>query len=557
MRVKNLLQRQKQRKTEKAWLLNLFLYLCTMIANKSRIIAFLLLATIFTIGCEGDRMAEQLEQIDSLLIHDKVDSALILLKDIPMEAIHNKKDSAYYYLLMTEAQYREWISMESDSAINYSIGYYEDFSDNEKLARSYYYKGVAFLSSNNTPQTIFLLKQAEEQANKTNNNLVKHKIYEKLAYYNGESHENELAIIYAKKALSIASILEDEEKQAVALQYMSSDYLHLGKKDSATICLNKCLSHINSMPDEGRPYLYTNIGRIYENEDPQLAKIYLKKALDLKGLPYAYKTLSMIYLREDSVEKANELWAKALSKTKNVANSIVRVDILKAMRQQSMERKDLLQANALADSILKMQERFYEGQKKEQIAEIQAKYDKDTAVRDLREKYMVWGLGLLALTTVIIAFLGFKSRQGMKARKELTESKIQLDAYTRKASELESSGKASATEINKLHEKINELTHRHSGILAKGKELYEAIETGGTTVHWKKDDFINYLEYYKMRDLPFVNEMETEYNRLSPKYIFFAVLEHEGKSEEDIQRIMGISESTLRSTRSRINSKKQ
>ena len=41
-----------------------------------------------------------------------------------------------------------------------------------------------------------------------------------------------------------------------------------------------------------------------------------------------------------------------------------------------------------------------------------------------------------------------------------------------------------------------------------------------------------------------------------PKYIFFAVLEHEGKSDEDILRIMGISESTLRSTRSRINSKK-
>ena len=66
----------------------------------------------------------------------------------------------------------------------------------------------------------------------------------------------------------------------------------------------------------------------------------------------------------------------------------------------------------------------------------------------------------------------------------------------------------------------------------------------------------DFREYYKLKDLPFVNEMETEYNRLSPKYIFFAVLEHEGKSDEDILRIMGISESTLRSTRSRINSKR-
>jgi DNA-binding CsgD family transcriptional regulator len=50
--------------------------------------------------------------------------------------------------------------------------------------------------------------------------------------------------------------------------------------------------------------------------------------------------------------------------------------------------------------------------------------------------------------------------------------------------------------------------------------------------------------------------METEYERLSPKYIFFAVLQHQQKSDDDIQRIMGVSESTLRSTRSRINSKK-
>lgn len=528
-----------------------------MIKKKSCILFLLFLATIFMMGCKGGNVTAQLEQIDSLLVHDKVDSALIMLENIPMEAIQNKKDSAYYYLLMTEAKYRKWIPVESDSAINFCINYYEDYSDNEKLARSYYYKGVAFLSSHNTPQTIILLKQAEEKANKTNNNLVKHKICEKLAYYNGESHENELAIIYAKKALSIASDLKDEEKQAVALQYMSSDYLHLNKIDSANICLNKCISLLNSMPDEGKPYIYTNLGRIYEKIDPQLAKLYLKKALAIKGLPYAYKTLSMIYLKEDSVEKAKELWVKALNRTKNAQNSFVRIDILTAMRQQSMEQKDFMQANALADSILKMQERFYEGQREDQIAEIQAKYDKETAVRDLREKYMTWGLGLLALTMMIVTFLGYKSRQGMKAKKELAESKIQLDAYTKKASELESSGKASATEIKKLHEKINELTHRHSGILAKGKNLYDTIEAGGTTVRWTKDDFINYLEYYKMKDLPFVNEMETEYNRLSPKYIFFAVLENEGKSDEDILRIMGISESTLRSTRSRINSKKR
>lgn len=402
-----------------------------------------------------------------------------------------------------------------------------------------------------------LLKQAEADAEGTDNLLLKHKIYEKLAYYNGNAFEEALTLKYSKKALTVAKELNDSERQAAALIYMSSAYLHLGKNDSSKICINECMPLIDSMDDLDKAHVYANIGQIFENDNPQLAKPYLQKAISIRGLSYAYQSLSNIYMREDSIDKAKSLWSQALEKTKGNDVSKVRTGIFKAMRKQSIEQHDFMLANALADSILQQQERLFEKQREEKVAEIQAKYDKETAVRDLREKYMVWGMGLLALTTIVIAFLGYKSRQGIKAKKELVESNIQLEAYTKKAEELENSGKASATEINNLHEKINELTHRHSGILAKGKELYDAIEAGGTTVRWTKDDFINYLEYYKMRDLPFVNEMETGYNRLSPKYIFFAVLEHEGKDDEDVQRIMGISESTLRSTRSRINSKKR
>jgi len=165
-------------------------------------------------------------------------------------------------------------------------------------------------------------------------------------------------------------------------------------------------------------------------------------------------------------------------------------------------------------------------------------------------------LGVLLIVAAIIGWLGYKSWRGMKAKKDLAETRLQLEAYTQKAADLESSQQENASEIKKLNKKIEDLHYRQSGILAKGRELSEAIEEGGTTVRWSKDDFINYIEYYKLKDLPFVNEMETGYSRLSPKYIFFAVLEHEGKTDEDIQRIMGISESTLRSTRSRISSKK-
>ena len=514
----------------------------------------MILASIILMGCKGGNVTAQLEQIDSLLVHDKVDSALVRLSELRITN-SNQADSAYFILLRTEARNRLSMLTQEDSCINFCVNYYERTSDNEKNARAYYYKGVtSYYLTKNLAASILLAKQAERYAEKTDNQLLKHKIYEILAFYNSRAYENKLSLSYDKKALQIAKRLNDKNRQAIAFIGMAGSYHSLGYMDSLAICIQECLPLTDYIRETDKAYLYTRIGEFYAESEPEMAKKYLLKAIDIYPQLWTYLALSNIYLKENNQEKAQEIWTKALQ-TKGTTKA--KIDILKAMRQQSMEQKDFLQANALADSILKTQERFYEGQREDQIAEIQAKYDKETAVRDLREKYMTWGLGLLALTTIIVTFLGYKSRQGMKAKKELAESKIQLDAYTKKASELESSGKASATEINKLHEKINELTHRHSGILAKGKELYDAIETGETTVHWSKDDFINYLEYYKMKDLPFVNEMETEYNHLSPKYIFFAILEHEGKSDEDILRIMGISESTLRSTRSRINSKKR
>lgn len=519
-----------------------------------KIVFFLLiLASIFLVGCQRNSMSEQLTQIDSLLIQDQVDSAMTSLKNILLAKIETQADSAYYYILMAESRYRLKGPDSTDNSTSFSINYYKGISDHEKLARAYYYRGVNAYNSSDPQIGILLVKQAEEQANKTDNYILKHKIYEKLSYFNGDSYEYKLSLSYAQKALNIARQLDDKERQAIALLYMASSYSFLHNKDSLAVCVQEILPLTSLITDNSKAYLYTRMGELYEENEPEIAKKYLSKALEIHPQPRTFLVLSNLYLREENLVKAKEVWDKALH-----INGIskVKIGLLSAMRQQSIKQKDYLQANALADSIIQQQELFYNQREQAKIVEIQAKYDKEAAERDIKEQVMGWGLALLVVVVAVISWLTYRSYKGMKAKKELAETKVQLEAYTRKAEELEKSDKTNAKEIGELHKKINELHHRHAGILAKGKQLFDAIEAGGTTVRWGKDDFINYLEYYKLKDLPFVNEMETNYNRLSPKYIFFAVLEHEGHDEEDIQHIMGISESTLRSTHSRINSKR-
>jgi len=504
-------------------------------------------------GCGKDRVSERLIQIDSLLTADKVDSAKILLGSIPMSYLQSKKDSAFYYLMQTEIQYRKWIPAQSDSAINYSVSYYQGSSDKEKLARAYYYKGVAILENKEFTEAIYMVKRAEKLADKTDNLLLQHKIYETLSHYNSSAYEKNLALRYAKKAYQVSKELNDKNRQAIALIYMAGDYHSLGRMDSLAICIQECLPLTNFITDRDKAYLYTRMGELYTDSEPEMAKKYLLKAETIHPQLWTYVALSNIYMKENDIEKAQKIWKKA----QQMAGSLTAmIKVLSAMRHQCMEQEDYRQANALADSIIQKQDLLYSQREQAKIGEIQAKYDKEAAERDIKEQVMGWGLLLLVVVIILITWLGYKSLKGMKAKKELAETKVQLEAYTRKAEELEKNDKTNTKEIGELHKKINDLHHRQAGILAKGKELFDAIEAGGTTVRWSKDDFINYIEYYKLKDLPFVNEMETSYNRLSPKYIFFAVLEHEGHDDEDIQHIMGISESTLRSTRSRINSKK-
>jgi len=80
---------------------------------------------------------------------------------------------------------------------------------------------------------------------------------------------------------------------------------------------------------------------------------------------------------------------------------------------------------------------------------------------------------------------------------------------------------------------------------------------GGTTLKWRRNDFTDCIEYYRTIDAVFVTHIENDYDHLSAKYIFFALMEHIGKTDEELQRIMAIGQNTIRANRSRINQKKR
>jgi hypothetical protein len=74
-------------------------------------------------------------------------------------------------------------------------------------------------------------------------------------------------------------------------------------------------------------------------------------------------------------------------------------------------------------------------------------------------------------------------------------------------------------------------------------------------VQWASEDFKYFVDYYELRDFDFVNHLHTDFKDLSSRYKFFLIMEHLGKSETEIMRIMCICLTSIRSIRSRIRQK--
>ncbi|MBV5282753.1 MAG: tetratricopeptide repeat protein [Paludibacter sp.] len=75
------------------------------------------------------------------LMETSPDSALHLLRQIKPNQSLSSADQALYGLLLFEALDKKYLPLQPDSAINFSLDYYQGKKDKVRLARCYFYKG--------------------------------------------------------------------------------------------------------------------------------------------------------------------------------------------------------------------------------------------------------------------------------------------------------------------------------------------------------------------------------------------------------------------------------
>lgn len=524
---------------------------------KKFIFFILVLVSSFT-ACNTDKTAKELNLIDTLLYKEMPDSALSLLDRIKHEELKTDEDVAYYCLLKTQALYRSYKPILSDSLIDVSIKFYETYSDNDKLARAYYYKGELMCKRKEIDKGIVYTKKAERFISKTDYVFLHH-IYETLAFYNLYCQEYKLSLADADKALYYAEKVDNADWILFAWSLKASNFDKLGNNDSTEFCVKRMLPLVSKSNEENRTYILNQIGLFFEKRSPEKTEYYINNALMYNPDAITYTVLGTLQFNKGKKDEAERYMKKAMSIAKGKEKSIV-LDVWMQMKMAEGQYKD---ANNLSLQLMNLSDSIHKADKEQSVREVQTDFDNQIKEEQSRRRvgYVIMGIVCMALIAVaLVVYLKYKE---VKIRHELVADRQVIAENTRKIMELEQASAAGEKvraekekEIRRLKKDIADIENRHSGLLADGRLRYEEIKGGKTMVTWTKDNFRNFVEYYKLVDSPTVSRLETEYDNLTYKMKAFAILESLKMDDESIAHAMGIGLSTVRTTRSRMSQRR-
>ncbi len=246
------------------------------------------------------------------------------------------------------------------------------------------------------------------------------------------------------------------------------------------------------------------------------------------------------------------MWAKAM-RTTDLRD---RVEAYQSMVGKKYDAGDYRGTADAAISLLELKDSLVQQMKTAEVQEIQLKYDKEVERRKL-DRFMMWGL-VVALFFVAIIATGiiYHIRKTNRANEKMMRAQVLINDYRRQIERLEGSGQDVTQEVQTLRHKIDTLQSEQTARLSDGLELYERIVAGESVVSWSKDQLLKFIDYYKVVNLTFMMQMDHDYSRLSPGNRLFLILQDMGKTDAQMTHILGVSEGSLRVTRSRLRQKR-
>lgn len=270
------------------------------------------LLCVLSISCSY--IPNELKTVERIM-EEHPDSALHILQKLPPKKYNSDANRALYGILLFQALDKNYMSLQPDSLINFSINYYQKQKDEKQLAIAYFYNGRKFYYENNYQEATYEYLKAIDNLKTKKNYSTLGKVFSDMGYINSfqgqfkeAQRKHKLARRYfklAKKELSadyslldisvtyrcmkepktalklcqrIISQTKDSVLLGIAYQEIGINYMLLNQLDSAISHLKICLK-------------FTSKGASCAIRNCSLADAYTKKNEYDSAVTYASEAL--------------------------------------------------------------------------------------------------------------------------------------------------------------------------------------------------------------------------------------------------------------------------
>lgn len=517
---------------------------------KKNTILIILCTLLLACGKNGtpDRFSQAWEMIEH-----RPDSVRVLLADMDVPSL-TEGERAEYGLLMTMADIKtRHEQIKNDSMITASIRYYDLYGDKWHKAMAYHYRGVVKYALKNIPEAIKDLKKAESLAETLDDELLRNKIYERLAYCNYKNNNFPLVLKYSKKLLDSSKKMNDSMMVARSYTMVASGFANMEEMDSARIYILNSLDWIDAVDSLTQNVILCNVAAMYqETGEVEKAEQYLTDWVLNHANGFGYITLAHIRQKQGKYEEAVTHAKKSLE-CMDQKNYIHSLELLAELYSQM---GDSSQAYAMQRRSKEFSDSLVSANKVSQMADWQMKFD-EQQWENMYLRKVNWLLGIIiSLILISIIVWWWNRRRVSHLRFRLDENIRQINLYQKEIDRLEQNGEAHMQEISQLKEQITQRRERISTKLLTGAHLFNQIKDRQSLAGISANDQQSLVDYFAQLRPKRWQEWEGQYKDLTTAQYIFLILQDDLRyDDETIATILDLKRPSVRSMRSRIKGK--
>ncbi len=371
------------------------------------------------------------------------DSALMLLEQIENKENLSRKDKAHYYLLLTEAEDKTYVTHTTDSLISIAADYYEKTDDLGRKAKAWYYKGRINQDLGHPLKAQEYYLKALRDEEKIEDHALLGRIHNHIGMLYAYQKVYEKALPFQKKAVENFHLLSDSTGQVFALRDLGRTFLMLGHQDSAIICNQKAIA---LMRKRIIPSVYTELAGFYiDRQRMEEAHGLLRTSLQNVAKPQAkypvYLVLGELYKKSGQIDSAC-FYLQACINSAPLPET--RAGGLFHLKEIALEKGQWEQAALLSKQYELLKDSIEQGKNAESIRNVQAFYSYNEIEQDLWEARLYaskqksfYSLLITAclflLTVALLRFIHYRrERKSLLQRLKANEEQIQRNEQTLK-----------------------------------------------------------------------------------------------------------------------------